>query len=202
MNNGYLTKKEIEYLKKNYELVILAFGIAGIILAVLEYDVGYWVFGIITTLVGLSIKGYKLYKKYEKHKLVQKAKIKYGFKQIKNMTPYQFEQFVADALKTKGYKTEVTKGSGDFGIDVIARNKTSIIGIQAKHYKDKVGYKAVQEAYSGGKIWKCNEYWVVTSNEHYFTRQAKQGAIELGVKLFNINDFAYMLEKGFDNSKK
>lgn len=117
------------------------------------YGIGYWVFGIIATLAALSIKGYKLYKQYEKHKLVQKAKIKYGFKQIKNMTPYKFEQFVADALKTKGYKTEVTKGSEDFGIDVIAKSKTSTTGIQAKHYKDKVPYKAVQEAYSSGKIW-------------------------------------------------
>lgn len=42
----------------------------------------------------------------------------------------------------------------------------------------------------------------MTSNEHNFTRQAKEGVIELGVKVFNINDFAYMLEKGLDDFKK
>lgn len=35
----------------------------------------------------------------------------------------------------------------------------------------------------------------MTSNEHNFTRQAKQDAIKFSVKLFNINDFAYMLQK-------
>lgn len=36
------------------------------------------------------------------------------------MTPEEFERYVACIFESKGYKTEVTRYSGDYGVDVFA----------------------------------------------------------------------------------
>ena len=67
------------------------------------------------------------------------------------MDGYQFEKIVADSLKLVGYSTELTKKSGDFGIDVIAKIENKVIGIQVKHHKGKVCYDAFKEVQQGVK---------------------------------------------------
>lgn len=193
-NDNLFSKAEIKYLIKNKDIVIGSFGLAAIILATMNYGILYLIPGIILTIAALGMRGYKIYKIYERNKKIERTRIKYNFKKIKTMDGYQFEKFVADSLKLIGYKTELTKKSGDFGIDVIAKIENKVIGIQVKHYKGKVGYDAVKEVHSGGKIYKCNEYWVVTSNNLGFTRQAKIGAEKLNIKLYDIDDFAYLLD--------
>ncbi len=191
--NQIFTKKDIEYFKNNLDVIIGIFGLSCIILAVLNFGTIYWIFGIPLLIIAASIKSFKLYKLYLRNKKIEITKLKYNFDRIDEMTPYEFEKFIADGLKSIGYKTEVTKGSGDFGVDVIAKYKSENVAIQVKHYKGKVGYDAVKEVVSGGKFNRCNQYWVVTSNEHGFTRQAKIGARQLDVKLLNINDYALLL---------
>ena len=49
-------------------------------------------------------------------------------------TGHEFEYFIAKLFEKMGYITTVTKGSGDFGIDVIAENKNEKIAIQVKRF--------------------------------------------------------------------
>ena len=75
---------------------------------------------------------------------------KYTLSEIDRMEGHDFEYFCAVLLKTNGYeKAEVTPGSGDQGIDVIAAKDGIRYGIQCKCYSSDIGNKAVQEAYSG-----------------------------------------------------
>jgi len=194
--NRLISKSDIKYIKENYDLIIGALGLAGIILSVLNYGIGYIILGVPLSLIAIFIRTYRLYNIYLNNKKIERSKLKYDFKKIDKMNGYQFERFVATGLKTIGFNTGVTKSSGDFGIDVIAKKKDKVIGIQVKHYNIKVGYDAVKEAYSGGDYWNCNEYWVITSSNKGFTKQAIEGAKKLNIKLYNIDDFALILEEG------
>lgn len=90
-----------------------------------------------------------------------------------NMDGHTFEHYCADLLSKNGFTDiEVTKGSGDQGIDVIAFKDGMKYGIQCKCYASDIGNKAVQEAYAGKEYYHCHIAAVLT-NRH-FTRSAKQ----------------------------
>lgn len=90
-----------------------------------------------------------------------------------NMDGHTFEHYCADLLSKNGFTDiEVTKGSGDQGIDVIAFKDGMKYGIQCKCYASDIGNKAVQEAYAGKEYYHCHIAAVLT-NRH-FTRSARQ----------------------------
>ena len=61
-----------------------------------------------------------------------------------------FEYFCADLLQKRGFlEVEVTKGSGDNGVDILAEKDGVTYAIQCKRYEEPVGVKAVQEVYAG-----------------------------------------------------
>ncbi|MFC3179359.1 restriction endonuclease [Cypionkella sinensis] len=62
---------------------------------------------------------------------------------------HEFEHWVAAKLKFYGWKAEVTRGSGDQGVDVIAVRLGKQVGIQCKRFSGSVGNGAVQEAIAG-----------------------------------------------------
>ena len=66
------------------------------------------------------------------------------------MEGHEFEYFCADLLEKRGFEeVEVTKGSGDYGVDILAEKDGVTYAIQCKRYDGPVGVKAVQEAYAG-----------------------------------------------------
>lgn len=95
----------------------------------------------------------------------------------------EFEHWVASALRTFGWKCEVTSGSGDQGIDVIARKGGIGIGIQCKLYSAPVGNRAVQEAISGAQFYGLHCAAVVTNAS--FTRSATDLATVTNVLLLS-----------------
>jgi len=104
---------------------------------------------------------------------------------IDTMNGYEFELFIAELFTRMGYTTEITKSSGDYGIDVIAKKKGTSIGIQAKCYSNKVPNKAVQEAIAGVSYYNLDKGMVVTN--HYFTKQAQNQAINSNIMLWDRN---------------
>ena len=64
-----------------------------------------------------------------------------------------FEFFCAELLEKRGFlEVEVTKGSGDNGVDILAEKDGVTYAIQCKRYEEPIGVKAVQEAYAGDII--------------------------------------------------
>lgn len=84
-----------------------------------------------------------------------------------------------------GYSTELTKQTGDQGIDVLASKNSNRIGIQAKCYSNTVGNSAIQEVTAGKKFYSCDKVIVVTNN--YFTSSAEQLAQANEVILWDRN---------------
>jgi hypothetical protein len=84
----------------------------------------------------------------------------------------EFELFVADVFNRMGYTTQLTKNSGDQGIDVIAEKNGLKIGIQTKCYSNAVSNSAIQEVTAGLKHYKLQKGMVITNN--YFTSSAAE----------------------------
>jgi restriction system protein len=106
---------------------------------------------------------------------------------------HEFEHFLAPLFEKYGYKAEVTKGSGEFGADLILHKKGVKSIVQAKCYGEnkKVGVKAIQEVVGALALYKAKKGIVITNR--YFTNQAKQLAIANNVRLIDRNQLAEML---------
>lgn len=103
---------------------------------------------------------------------------------VDSMEGHRFEDFCAELLKYNGYRDViVTRGSGDYGIDIIARYHNRVYGIQCKRHANKVDIKAVREALGGYDYYKCDIVAVLTNNT--FTLNAITQANISGVKLWD-----------------
>lgn len=96
-----------------------------------------------------------------------------------SMTGEEFEVYVKEILIRNGYKhVELTKRSGDFGVDILAEYKGKTYAIQCKLYGRPVGVSAVQQAFAGCTYYECDQGVVITNQR--FTSQA--------ISLANAND--------------
>jgi len=121
------------------------------------------------------------------------AKRKYP-SDIDLMEGHDFEYFCADLLRKKGFQeVEVTKGSGDYGIDILAQKDGVTYGIQCKCYATPVGVKAVQEAYAGRDYYECMVGVVLTNQ--YFTTPAVEVAKKLKIMLWDRGYLESMMEE-------
>lgn len=112
---------------------------------------------------------------------------------IDKMDGHDFEQFTANLLRKLGYeRVEVTPGSGDQGVDVIAVKDGKRYAIQCKRYSQKLGNKPVQEVFAGKTIYGCSVAVVLTNN--YFTDGAKEAAKATGVELWDRDTLRRMLD--------
>ncbi len=97
---------------------------------------------------------------------------------------YEYEAYVASILEKNGFtNVHVTKGSGDRGVDIICEDLYGQkCAVQCKMYTGSpVGFKAVQEVFTGKQLYHCDVAMVITNS--YFSEQAKEGASQLQVKL-------------------
>lgn len=78
----------------------------------------------------------------------------------------EFEQYLKHIFTRLGYESELTKGSGDQGADLILKKNGLIFIVQAKYYEKPVGNKAVQEAVAALKFYGGNRAVVVTNNRY------------------------------------
>lgn len=110
---------------------------------------------------------------------------KSGIKEIDQMDGIQFEYYLEALFKEIGYRPEVTKGSHDFGADLIMKKNGKKIVIQAKRYgyKNNVSLDAVQQIHTAKTYYKADEAWVVTNS--MFTKSAKKLASGCGVILYD-----------------
>lgn len=110
------------------------------------------------------------------------------------MEGHDFERFCADLLKKHGFlEVEVTKGSGDYGIDILAEKDGVTYAIQCKCYAAPVGVKAVQEAYAGRDYYDRMVGAVLTNQ--YFTTPAVEAAKKLKILLWDRGYLESMLEE-------
>lgn len=76
------------------------------------------------------------------------APIKIRREQLYDLSPYQFESYVAELFRRKGYEVKMRGGSGDHGVDLelLDRNGRSAI-VQCKRYNRPIGPDVVRELF-------------------------------------------------------
>ncbi len=114
--------------------------------------------------------------------------------QIDLMEGHDFEYYCAELLRKHGFlEVEVTKGSGDYGIDILAEKDGITYAIQCKCYATPVGVKAIQEAYAGRDYYDCMVGAVLTNQ--YFTTPAVEAAKKLKILLWDRGYLESMMEE-------
>ena len=89
------------------------------------------------------------------------------------MDGHDYEYLVAEYLRGHGYTgVKVTKGSGDFGVDVTAHKTGHKYAVQCKYYSSPVSLGAIQEAVAGKAFYNCDRAMVVTNSS--FTKAARE----------------------------
>ncbi len=117
-----------------------------------------------------------------------------GFTQIDQMDGHQFEYYCAELLRKNGFENvEITKGSGDQGIDILAHKDGIRYAIQCKCYSSDLGNKPVQEAFAGKSIYRCHVAAVLTNR--FFTQGAIDAADATGVLLWDRNKLKSFMDK-------
>lgn len=113
---------------------------------------------------------------------------------LDEMEGRDFEYFCAKLLEKNGFaEVEVTKSSGDFGVDVLAEKDGVTYAIQCKRYDGLVGVKAVQEAYAGRDYYDRMVGAVMTNQ--YFTKPAVEAAGKLKILLWDRGYLDSMMEE-------
>lgn len=126
--------------------------------------------------------------------IIYRAKKKNQSHLLDEMEGHDFEYFCAGILQKKGFlEVEVTKGSGDYGIDILAEKDGITYAIQCKCYSAPVGVKAVQEAYAGRDYYDCMVGAVLTNQ--YFTSPAVEAAKKLKILLWDRGYLESMMEE-------
>ena len=119
---------------------------------------------------------------------------KKSLKEIDKMKGLDFEVFIGELLTQHGYKTQNIKGSGDFGVDVIAEKNGTKYAVQVKRYKSNVSRTAISDAVAGKFHWDCEKAWVITNS--YFTSDAKLLATSTDCKLTDRDELKRMMKDG------
>lgn len=110
-----------------------------------------------------------------------------------SMEGHDFEYYCAELLTSCGFReVEVTKGSGDFGIDILAQKDGITYGVQCKCYAVPVGVAAIMQAYAGRDYYGCMVGAVMTNQ--YFTQPAVEAAKKLNILLWDRGYLESMLE--------
>jgi restriction system protein len=124
--------------------------------------------------------------------LSRKSKIKWflGKKKIRDiqqLTPTQFEQYISELFRRTGYKTTTVGGVGDGGIDVVAEKDGNVHYIQCKKFiTRKVHVGDVRDFYGAiaDKIDRDKDQgkgYFITTN--IFTRDAEKFAEDKPIEL-------------------
>ncbi len=132
---------------------------------------------------------------------IEDARLKQIVALMQAMDPFDFEEFVADLWRRKGWSAEVSSGGSDRGVDVVAtkeypyRQKALI---QVKRYTgdNRVGSPEIQQ-YASLRQQRSGVDKAIVVTSGAFTGQARELARQLNVKLvdgFRLAQMVHALE--------
>lgn len=126
--------------------------------------------GLIILVIFMTIIFLYFYLEKQKKKKLYAAFLHFKINNLDSMSGVEFENILVLVYSSMGYNVETTPVTGDYGIDLILKNNSRKIGIQAKRYAKKLDGKPIQEVVAGLSHYNLSEGWVITNN--YFTKNA------------------------------
>jgi len=107
---------------------------------------------------------------------------------VRAMSPVEYEQFCAEALRRAGWSVRHVGGLGDQGVDVIAELRGIRAAVQCKRYSGRAGNDAVQQVVAGKRHYGAQIAVVVAP--FGYTRAAEQLAHSNAALLMSHSDLA------------
>ena len=107
-----------------------------------------------------------------------------------NLSGHQFEKEVAKLYEAHGYDVQVTKGSGDGGIDIFLEKAGRRYGVQCKNHHKAIGPAAIRDLY-GTMSHEGLDAGIFIASSGY-TKGAKEFAYNKAITLLDINDVLRM----------
>lgn len=101
-----------------------------------------------------------------------------------------YEKKCKEQFGKLGWEVSETSKTGDKGVDIIAVKRGFRIAIQCKNWSSNIGSSAVQEIYTGTRIYKCD--FGVLMTESPLTGQASAMARDLGIISASIEDISHL----------
>lgn len=118
------------------------------------------------------------------HDFSKRAEKQEDISRVDGMEGHEFEYFCASLLRKNGFTdVEVTPGSGDQGVDILAEKGGVKYAIQCKNYASPLSNTPVQEVSAGKIFYGCHVGVVMTNST--FTPGAKELAKATGVLLWD-----------------
>lgn len=128
-----------------------------------------------------------------------KAVVSADVSMVDGMDGHSFEYYCADLLEKNGFgNVEVTKGSGDQGVDIIAVKDGIKYAIQCKNYASKLGNTPIQEVSAGRLFYSCHVGVVMTNST--FTPAAEELAASTNVLLWDREVLDGFIKKAFEHA--
>lgn len=122
------------------------------------------------------------------------SQVAYTLTGVDDMDGHSFEKFCALVMERNGFgEVVVTPGSGDQGVDIVAKKDGIRYAVQCKCYSSKLGNTPIQEVCAGKFMYGCQIGVVMTNN--YFTENARALAEKTGVLLWDRDVLAGMMQK-------
>lgn len=95
----------------------------------------------------------------------------------------EFERDIGELVEVLGYGGQVTKPTGDDGVDVLAVRGSRIVAIQCKMYQGSVGNQPIQLLLASKVLHRATDFICITTGR--YTRAAKELAGKTGVVLID-----------------
>ena len=109
--------------------------------------------------------------------------------ELRAMDAIDFEYYTADILRQRGIEANVTRASGDEGVDVFAIGPDGKrCAVQCKRYSRPVGPGVVRELDGSRRLHKCDTALLVTTTS--LTAGAAEAAEQLGIDVMDGNHLA------------
>jgi hypothetical protein len=97
-----------------------------------------------------------------------------------------FERQVGDLFKQLGKVVEVTKASGDWGVDVFLSDASGLTAVQCKAHRGKIGPSVVRDLYGAMAHFQANRGMVISTGG--YTVGAREFAMGKTIDLLDLND--------------
>lgn len=121
--------------------------------------------------------------------------------QLAALSGLEFERLIAELLKKMGLSAEVTKASGDGGIDIVAVLERPILGgrflLQCKRFAEDtmIGAPLVREFYGAFKADRKAQKAIMVTTARFST-QAQQFAEDVGMELIDGKRLQDLISEG------
>ena len=116
---------------------------------------------------------------------------------FRNFNPYDFEQFIGELYKKRGYEVEGTNYSGDFGADVIVVKDgiKTVVQVKRYHETNTVGVKDINQVLGAMSYYNADKATVITTSD--FSKPGVELSERTNVELINWDALVDMIEDTF-----